>query len=174
MKKLLTICLIIATVFTVNAQDGKPTKEETVAFIKSYFVDFKIAGWHNGEFNKWTDNYKIDFSESILTMEWSHYDWTGKLDATFKYEFDIKDISNLNVVENKENDFCENGISFNTLNKKSSIKFTEGSKVLYVNKFDISIFRGTDCISDVTQTTIYKAFNHLRKLCGAPDPISFD
>ncbi len=33
MKKLLTICLFIATVFTINAQQ-KPTKEQTVAFIK--------------------------------------------------------------------------------------------------------------------------------------------
>lgn len=33
MKKLLTICLLIATAFTVNAQDTKPTKEETVDFI---------------------------------------------------------------------------------------------------------------------------------------------
>jgi hypothetical protein len=34
MKKLITICLIMATVFTVNAQDKKPSKEQTVAFIK--------------------------------------------------------------------------------------------------------------------------------------------
>lgn len=33
MKKLLTICLLMATVFTINAQDAKPTKEETIAFI---------------------------------------------------------------------------------------------------------------------------------------------
>ena len=33
MKKLLTICLIMATVFTVNAQDKKPTKEETIAYL---------------------------------------------------------------------------------------------------------------------------------------------
>ena len=34
MKKLITICLIMATVFTVNAQDRKPTKEETISFMK--------------------------------------------------------------------------------------------------------------------------------------------
>ena len=33
MKKLLTICLIMATIFTVNAQDKKPTKEETIAYL---------------------------------------------------------------------------------------------------------------------------------------------
>ena len=32
MKKLITICLLLATTFTASAQQ-KPTKEETVAFI---------------------------------------------------------------------------------------------------------------------------------------------
>ena len=38
MKKLITICLIMATLFTVNAQDGKPTKEETVAYLQSVLL----------------------------------------------------------------------------------------------------------------------------------------
>lgn len=29
-------------------------------------------------------------------------------------------------------------------------------------------------VLEVTQTQIYKAFNHLRKLCGAPEPIKFE
>lgn len=33
MKKLITICFLLSTAFTVKAQDGKPTKEETIAFI---------------------------------------------------------------------------------------------------------------------------------------------
>jgi hypothetical protein len=41
MKKLLTICFIMATVFTVNAQDKKPTKEETVAFINRTLNEIK-------------------------------------------------------------------------------------------------------------------------------------
>jgi hypothetical protein len=33
MKKLLTICFLITIAFTSQAQEGKPTKEETIAFI---------------------------------------------------------------------------------------------------------------------------------------------
>jgi hypothetical protein len=33
MKKIITICLLIATTFTVKAQDGKPTKEQTISFM---------------------------------------------------------------------------------------------------------------------------------------------
>lgn len=35
MKKLLSTCLLIAMAFTSHAQDGKPTKEETVKFINN-------------------------------------------------------------------------------------------------------------------------------------------
>jgi hypothetical protein len=38
MKKLITICLLIATTFTVKAQDGKPTKEQTIEYLKSVLL----------------------------------------------------------------------------------------------------------------------------------------
>jgi len=34
MKKLITICLLLATAFTVKAQESKPTKEQTIQFIQ--------------------------------------------------------------------------------------------------------------------------------------------
>jgi hypothetical protein len=34
MKKLITFCLLLTIAFTSQAQDGKPTKEQTVAFMK--------------------------------------------------------------------------------------------------------------------------------------------
>lgn len=62
MKKLITICFIMAIVFTVNAQDGKPTKEETVAFInrtlnecKGFKLPFQMGTIQN-----------VDFSENKL------------------------------------------------------------------------------------------------------------
>jgi len=36
---------------------------------------------------------------------------------------------------------------------------------------------GTNTLSyrdGVKNTQLYKAFNHLRKLCGAPEPLTFD
>ena len=173
MKKLITICLLIATVFPVKAQDAKPTKEQTIEFIKAYFTDLKIDGWHNGEYNKWDDNYKVKIIGTNVTVEWDHYNWTGKLDSHQLYELDVKDISALGISVDEGNGYCQNGITFYTVNKKASIKYIEGLKQSFVNHFDISIYRGKNCIEDVSQTQIYKAFNHLRKLCGAPEPIKF-
>ena len=50
MKKLLTICLIMATVFTVNAQDGKPTKEQTLEYLQSVLLGVEGGlRWNDGE-----------------------------------------------------------------------------------------------------------------------------
>lgn len=51
-----------------DAQDDKPTKEETIEFIKTYFTDLKIAGWHNGEYNKWTDTRIPKPGNSIIII----------------------------------------------------------------------------------------------------------
>ncbi len=90
------------------------------------------------------------------------------------YEFDIKDIVTLGISIGEGAGYCENGIYFYTLNNKPLIKKMEGSNETYENKFSVSIYRGSNCINDVSQTQIYKAFNHLRKICGAPEPIKFD
>lgn len=37
MKKLITICLLLATAFTVKAQDLKPTKEQTISYLTKTF-----------------------------------------------------------------------------------------------------------------------------------------
>lgn len=59
MKKLLTICLIMATIFTVNAQENKPSKEETVAFInrtinecKGFELPFATGVFKNADFSE--------------------------------------------------------------------------------------------------------------------------
>lgn len=44
MKKLITICLMMAMGFASNAQTKGPTKEQTVAFIRDYFSNQKV-GW---------------------------------------------------------------------------------------------------------------------------------
>ena len=94
MKKLITICLIMATVFTVNAQDKKPTKEETVAFIQRQFeslIGYKVR---NSVITKYEfDLAKINFeSRSDLyttTRIYTQINW-GNLVKIERYENDIQ------------------------------------------------------------------------------------
>jgi len=70
MKKLITICLIIATTFTVKAQDTKPTKEQTINFIKDYFSNQEV-GWtlDGGKYYlSLQKNYDLSLVGTILTI----------------------------------------------------------------------------------------------------------
>ncbi len=41
-------------------------------------------------------------------------------------------------------------------------------------KIPINSYICNDCDHNLVNKKILQAFNHMRKLCGAPDPISFD
>lgn len=170
MKKLLILCLLYIVSITVNAQDSGPTKEQTIAYIKGFYSDLKIKGWNEGRMITYSYNYKVTINDTKVSMEWMD-SFSGKQE----YEFDIRDIEYLysSVFESNSKDVCENSIGFATVNKKLTIKHIEYGKESFVNNFSISIYRGTKCIEDVYQTQIYKAFNHLRKLSGAPEPLKF-
>ena len=173
MRKLITICLMITMVCISNAQKKGPTKEETIDFIKGYFSDLKIDSQNGKDYYLYSDQYKIIIQNTTAIMTWKHYNFYNEFDYNTVVEFDLKDINQLTAYTNKTTWDCENGIFFNTVNRTKSIKETTDNKETMINGFSLSIHRGRDCI-DVQTTEIYKAFNHLRKLCGAPEPISFD
>lgn len=77
-------------------------------------------------------------------------------------EIDLKKIESINFLEEtiKGGMFCKMSLAFYTVNKKET--------------YEILINDGRDCSREADFDKIKKAFNHLRKLCGAPDPISFD
>lgn len=177
MKKLLTICLIMVTAFTVNAQDGKPTKEQTLEYIKGYYSDFKVGWWSDNKYDLFSENYKIIMIDTKLIIEWNVYSWDRILTRK-SYEFDFRDIESLGLKKEISTTagsrHCEEKIVFNTINNKPTIKLVDNSQEFFVNKFSILINDGTDCINATKENQIFKAFNHLRKLCGAPEPINFD
>jgi hypothetical protein len=95
MKKLLTICLIMVTVFTVNAQDKKPTKEETVIFIQRQFeslIGYKVRGSVITKYE--FDLSKIQFESRSNLNYTSSYIYTqinwGNLVKIERYENDIQ------------------------------------------------------------------------------------
>jgi len=63
MKKLITICLLIATAFIANAQDGKPTKEQTLAYLTKTF-SLSDGEWFVDYMN---EKVKVDYN--IFTMD---------------------------------------------------------------------------------------------------------
>ncbi|EAZ95014.1 hypothetical protein FBBAL38_11734 [Flavobacteria bacterium BAL38] len=107
MKKLLTICLIMATVFTVNAQDGKPTKEETVAYLTRSFKLVEGEKIYMGKYRDITlSNY--DFQESYIKTTFD--DGSSVTDSDFKWET-LYNITSIDCPTSDKYKVCEmNGI----------------------------------------------------------------
>lgn len=174
MKKLLTLCLLFVLSISVNAQDNGPTKEQTIEYIKSYFSDYKTGFRFEGVYRKLTANYSIEFTDCKMKISYDYYDWTDNTKMyTQVFEFNLNTIESLGVVEGKSSERSDYMISFTTVNKSKSI-LSKGESMEMLNEANVSVKYCSNCESDITQLKIYKAFNHLRKLCGAPEPISFD
>jgi hypothetical protein len=193
MKKLLTICLIMATMFTVNAQDGKPTKEQTIEFIKSYFKDktFKVDEYNKNDKTYRSSeymNFNVDFNYNTSQMI-INFKYQGVFKAVSEPSLDNETISsnkyifNINEIESIQTLFYGNGPF------EAALKFIVGpNKIIETYKDEkdqkqikkqekeveivVEKSYGTDL--SIEAAKLMKAFNHLRKLCGAPDPISFD
>jgi len=212
MKKLLTICLLMATVFTINAQDGKPTKEETVQFIKEYYqnniLSTGVSGYtdkNNKEifYNKSVENIDVQFDKKLnifsFYLETIYYinistvagPWKTTKYSKDKYIIDLSKIELINQTNfkmRKEDNMYEIKINFKATqgykiehfyisNNESLESLVLPSAPAMKNTIDIPVnFYAAD--NGFEHSTHNKknlqAFNHLRKLCGAPEPISFD
>jgi hypothetical protein len=74
MKKLLTICLLMAMVFTVNAQDKKPTKEETISWLKEKLGNYLEGDYCNPTiiWNKYeVQNFDINECEILIKLKYT-------------------------------------------------------------------------------------------------------
>lgn len=173
MKKIILLTLIICSMFTTDAQTG-PTKEETMNYIKSFFNDdyFKngqlqityipmSAEWYVGY--KVTDIYFVNCTLHVSFEKFS------SMSARPQYERKEYFTKTINISEIDEIEQVKvNG----NINDLAALKFKDKNNTRGEDldlPFSV-ISKGTD----IKNTKLFKAFNHLRKLCGAPEPISFD
>lgn len=210
MKNLLTICFIMATVFTVNAQKSKPTKEETVQFIKEYMskATFYECGFIKEGQNTldtksslYKDiNFSFDDKNSMMTIMYDYEYKTIYMSARgdlktnviehYKILIDLNkveliSISSKIIGESGNSESCyiiqlllnssEKAVRLFKYNSNEQIQeFPNTPQLENQISFPINQYQCNGCDNEAINKKILQAFNHLRKLCGAPDPISFD
>lgn len=178
MKKLTTLILLLLAASVNFAQNSKPTKEETVQFIKSELENKKITysyyqREHSGG-NEITDmfytytnfninscilNYKTVWKNIRILNEVESLNNTSQSDNSINFK--LVEAINVKIL---------GGINLDNISFVFKQKNVDGS---YLKEIEILIGQfphNTDAFS----LKIYKAFQHLRKLCDAPEPISFD
>ena len=180
MKILLIAFLFLSLGLGGNAQDTKPTKEQTIGYIKKYISDYNDKDVR--QVVDYKEDVYIGYNTSIYTL-CEIDDCKLKANISRKYrlisphpenkvyeeiiQIDLSKVESLGygLSRNRDGSNPTVGlITFYSLNKEKV--FLSGEEK--VNKITIPL---DGEITD--QSQIYKAFNHLRKLCGAPEPIKF-
>lgn len=174
MKKLLLSFLFIANCSLANAQEAKPTKEQTVEYIINTLKNYE----RNNEderagvfvFVKYSIK-EITFSADKLYVKM--YDYLSITDGkTNEYleevYIDLKDIEQIKQRKNRYGDCLIDLISVNSKKTIKSIRNNIRPTTNTDNQNVSTITIGVPCDEKLVQ-----AFNHLRKFCGAPEPIKF-
>jgi len=165
MKRILLIFLIIAGTITAQAQDGKATKEQTI----EYILNSLKGKTFESESGFVTTINEINFSNCEMHIKLSE-SWSngGLSDNTFKLT-DIESVSLSNITSHNTNKVNGKSIVFKVFNKKNLIQKIikyKGEEPRTANDYYLSFQIPDD-------QKLVDAFNHLRKLCGAPEPIKF-
>ncbi|MGK6351512.1 hypothetical protein [Parapedobacter sp. DT-150] len=173
-----TIILLLGAVQFIKAQDEKPTKEETIEYIENYFKnDFFTngerfdAGYSPGEslyMQRLITITDVNIMGCILRFSYKITSdligaGTGGRPQTenFTNYIDLSEVESISLKRKGEQYFVY-GLVFNEKNSPDS------------REPDLPFTRTDEDFDEIVNLQIYKAFNHLRKLCGAPEPISFD
>lgn len=183
-----------------------PTKEQTVAFIKTRAVGgFYLNGWDgerettSNEFNTrslsgdgcvltlFIDRTSTrELSAGYMVLRDSRQRYTREV-AIWEYEYEIPMhlVISVERVERKNIDggaairlSCDDkSIGYGSLDR--ALIYSPGEK--YIERSRGPIVRKPNAQASVVipvpekdADQLVKAFNHLRKLCGAPEPLSFD
>jgi hypothetical protein len=127
MKKILTICLLLVISFSINAQTGAPTKEQTFEWLNiklpslyKYDVNFSksSSGWGIG-------SLKITLNEIIATG----HDSNGKVSSELIHWDEIKDIYyKNNEVRIIANEHLYIGLEFFQINEELGNKYVKALK----------------------------------------------
>ena len=151
---------------------GKPSFEETLKYINGYLSQIKRVQGDGriGDFGNFYsyENINAKLSESELSI--NDFELTVSfyhMNKKQTFAINLREIVSLRPMVKKSD---EVGAA-----KTHFIGFYKAGQDEETNKYLPLFYAQTSNSGEViVNSQIYKAFNHLRKLCGAPEPLKFD
>lgn len=188
MKQMRLIIIAIFLHSICSAQESKipgngtPSYEETIEFLKLHFAHPDISGqWLNGgyisNFLYYDIEYKvvdITFSNCLLNIKYEKKTIVRENNQkftpitlpkveSFSSAIDLSRVEEIVIWGSGYETWWVFGLSFNIKGQVSKTQM----ELPFVRRL------GKITPNDMKNDQVYKAFNHLRKLCGAPEPIKF-
>lgn len=182
----------MATAFSVNAQDKKPTKEQTIEYIYDQTKGANNYHVRNSSniiyYMHIIKSIKIEGCKLIVEVEHSHRMIDKVLDIV-EYSVSLKDIEMVTTNVFDFEAYTTSRFSLNSRGWNVVLKTISNKPLIEVNPIFISEYSDHIVGSIINEKSkistlqvfsksgdvekLQKAFNHLRKLCGAPEPIDF-
>lgn len=176
-KKTLLFILFVLNILIVSAQENKPTKEQTI----QYLIDFFKS--HNPENDKSVnrEDFYLRNEGCLLTIGffsyWVFEDGQKEEKKRTEYVFDMSKIEQIGITYGKpegrrSDNYQVVFLDLRPVNNQEIItKIVAGTRSL--TNFTRIYLGMMPKDTNFSELKIRKAFNRLRKLCGAPDPIEF-
>jgi hypothetical protein len=191
------LALLFLNAFYTTAYSQSPTKEQTIDFLKSYYKNKGKMIFSEGEFtHKETSNsYTVISIKELTTCEYEivwewEYNYRNSRSnikdhslARYTAIINFSKVEEITFLLHKPRGSntlfslilkASPGVSFHL--KKEDIVGGYGSNLYNELKNEIQIpanLQVDNAVIFPETEKVSKAFNHLRKLCGAPDPIKF-
>ena len=167
-----------SAVAEIKTIPGKPTYEETIAFIKSQYssgTEFKALYENSYVTVEVQKIIKVYFNIDCI-MEAKY-----QIQKTFLYPNGHRE-KFVDLIVSKDKDFRDvEGIAVLGNGGKGKgdtwiygLLFVEkNQKIEQPWDLPVAVKNGSGVVREIKEYKIYKAFNHLRNLCGAPEPLEF-
>ena len=195
--KTLILALLLLNAFYTTAYSQSPTKEQTIEFLKSYYENKGEMICSDDRYPESVSNsFKLTSIKDLGNCEYEvKYEWEydfRKYDENLRQSYihyytvriNLSKVEAANYFYTKKGD-CRlyyirlkgvPGVKFSS--KQESIYYSNqslnSSETNFLNEVDIPAGRQSDTNEISAEIVkINRAFDHLRKLCGAPDPIKF-
>lgn len=147
MKKLITLCLIMITAFTVKAQS--PTYEETVNYI---IQNTKGRVMYPGDLDAYSRTNGYNLKDIKIEKN-------GKIELITDHKFDY---NSFNII-------------FNIFDLVEKVDYPDGIRaykfLVHFNGLNVSSGYGITFATDADAQKIARAFRHLKTLCVKPDDL---
>ncbi len=191
------LAFLLLNAFCTTTYSQSPTKEQTNDFLKSYYENKGEMICSDDRYPESVSNsFKLTSIKDLGNCEYEvKYEWrydfrkpSENLRDSYIHNYTIR--INLSKVEEANYFYTKKGdcrlyyirlkgvpgVKFSI--KKESIYYSNpslnSSETEFLNEVDIPAGRQSDTNEISAEIVkINRAFNHLRKLCGAPDPIKF-
>lgn len=178
MKKLFTFLLVFIGLMA-HAQDNKPTKEETIKYINEFLDSQKNQELH----------YEHDRSYVIRNYTMKNRQARVEIDSAGVHLYSSAQGHTKNIIVDKgtihespieyfiHNARLDRTLYIDVMSGLHGIGLCfiqkEGEKLDRNNFLPLWSFQEGVELNQYKESQIYKAFEHLRKLCGAPEPLKF-